>query len=202
LQEYGTQVAINLIQGKSLGDALTQVDGTEIVKAAVTDAVTLGVGGLFKGAKTANRISNALDNASDVKKAGSNVKKFDSGKKVVSTDTGKLHAPGDLPDDTNVVRGGTNTVERFENGSGVIKGKDGKLDGVSVNSQEGASIDELSKTIPHPKIGVTTVGDVRKSGGNVVPSPTKNNPQHATMSGLTAEDASKLMKVIPNPSKQ
>lgn len=43
--------------------------------------------------------------------------------------------------------------------------------------------------------------DVRAAGGNVVPTPTPNNPCHCDMNGVTAEQGSKLFKVQPNPSK-
>jgi RHS repeat-associated protein len=70
LQEYGTQVAINLIQGKDLKTALTDVDGGEIFKAGLQDGVTMGMSGIAKGANTAARISNALDNVGDAARAG------------------------------------------------------------------------------------------------------------------------------------
>ena len=108
----------------------------------------------------------------------------------------------DIPDDTPVVRGGTCKCEQFENGSGVTVGKDGKLDGVSVNSKSSKSVKELSQGIRNGQVGVTTVGDVRKAGGNVVPSPNNNNPNHATMSGVTGKTAEKLFNpTIKNPSK-
>ena len=77
----------------------------------------------------------------------------------------------------------------------------GKLDGVSVNSAPGKSLKELTEGIPHNKVGVTTVGDVRKAGGDVVASPTRNNPNHATMSGVTAQEAERLMTpIVRNPN--
>lgn len=87
-------------------------------------------------------------------------------------------------------------------GSGVTSDAAGKLDGVSVNSAPGKSLEELTKGIPHNKVGVTTVGDVRKAGGNVTASPTKNNSNHATLSGITGKQAEKLMTpTVKNPSK-
>lgn len=90
-----------------------------------------------------------------------------------------------MGDDALVVRGGSNTADRFANGSGVTTNADGTLSGVSVNSAPGASVSELSQGIPHNQVGVTTVGDVRAAGGDVVPSPTANNPNHCTMCGVT-----------------
>jgi hypothetical protein len=39
-------------------------------------------------------------------------------------------------------------------------------------------------------------------GGDVVPKPTGNNPNHCEMCGVTAQKASKLMTVVPNPAKK
>jgi len=101
-----------------------------------------------------------------------------------------------------VCRGGSCTADRFAKGSGVTTDAAGKLDGVSVNSAAGKSLQELTQGIPHNKVGVTTVGDVRKVGGNVVASPTKNNPNHATLSGVTAKQAEDLMTpTVRNPNR-
>jgi RHS repeat-associated protein len=93
-------------------------------------------------------------------------------------------APEALPDEAIVVRGGTNTPEAFAKGSGVSVDTSGNLQGVSVNSAANQSAAELSKGVPHNKVGVTTVGEVRASGGNVTPSPTRANPNHCTC-GIT-----------------
>jgi len=77
----------------------------------------------------------------------------------------------------------------------------GKLNGVSVNSAAGKSLDELTVGIPHKKVGVTTVGDVRRSGGDVVPSPNTRNPNHATLQGVTPQQAQDLMTpTVRNPN--
>jgi len=105
-----------------------------------------------------------------------------------------------LSNDAIVVRGGTNRAEQFTNGSGVTTRHDGRLNGVSVNSTNGASVTQLSEGIPHGRVGVTTVGDVRALGGNVVPSPTAGNPSHATLSGISATQAERLFNpTIRNP---
>jgi hypothetical protein len=115
-----------------------------------------------------------------------------------------------LPDDALVVRGGTNLPEFFQHGSGVSVGESGKLDNVSVNSAAGASVAELTAPIPstgypgilNNQVGVTTVGQVRAAGGDVVPSPSGKNPSHATLHGLTPTQASELFRpTIKNPSR-
>ncbi len=104
--------------------------------------------------------------------------------------------------DANVVRGGTCLACQFENGSGVIVDADGLLNGVSVNSASGLSVKELSAGIPNGKIGTTTVSQIEALGGKVTASPTKNNPFHSTLSGITAKQAEQLFNpTIKNPLK-
>jgi RHS repeat-associated protein len=107
-----------------------------------------------------------------------------------------------LPDNALVCRGGTCTAERFLSGSGVNISSSRKLSGVSVNSAPGASLEDLTKTIPNKQVGVTTVGDIRTSGGDVISSPTPNNPAHCTMCGVTPEQAESLFTpTVPNPNR-
>lgn len=72
---------------------------------------------------------------------------------------------------------------------------------MSVNSAQHVGVKGLSEGLPHNRIGVTTVGDIRKAGGNVVPSPTRSNPNHATLSGLSPGQAGSLFKSLSNLSK-
>ena len=107
-----------------------------------------------------------------------------------------------LPDDALVIRGGLNTVELLKTGSGVTMDADGKLYGVSVNSASGKTIAELAVGIPHKRIGVTSVGAVRRAGGEVTPYPTIYNPNHCQSESifvLTAHDL--LNPPVPNPSR-
>jgi hypothetical protein len=102
-----------------------------------------------------------------------------------------------IPDEALVVRGGKNRPEDIVRGtathpSGVV--------GVSVESAAGLSAAELARSIPHGQVGVTTVGAVRAAGGDVVRT-TGRTPNHATLTGLKPEEASKLLTpTIPNPS--
>jgi hypothetical protein len=68
-EEYATQVAINFVQGKGIGDALTDVDGMEVLKAGATNAVTGGVGSIAREVRTVARIANAVDDAGDAGRA-------------------------------------------------------------------------------------------------------------------------------------
>jgi hypothetical protein len=74
--------------------------------------------------------------------------------------------------------------------------------GVSVESATGLSVAELAKSIPHGQVGVTTVGEVRKAGGNVIRT-SGRSPYHATLTGLTASNASHLLTpTVPNPTRR
>jgi len=106
-----------------------------------------------------------------------------------------------LPDDAYVCRGGTCTATRFAKGSGVQLDSQGKLSGVSVNSALGQSVKELTKSIPNKQVGVTTVGKIRKTGGDIFPSGTLNNPYHCTLCGITPQQAEELFTpTIINPN--
>lgn len=107
-----------------------------------------------------------------------------------------------LPDDAQVVRGGTNLPGQFENGSGVVKTADGRLINVSTQSAPGKSVEELSKKMSHGQVGHTTVGEIRKAGGEVTSTPTRNSPDHADVDGLDAQTLSDLFNpTIRNPNK-
>jgi RHS repeat-associated protein len=119
-----------------------------------------------------------------------------------TTESSSLLQPADLPNDALVIRGGLCKSANFENGSGVTVDANGKMNGVSVGSQQGATIEELSMYFEHGKVGSTTVGQVREAGGIVIPSPSSINPTHATLSGITPNMAEKLFNPVQfNPSK-
>ena len=67
---------------------------------------------------------------------------------------------------------------------------------------EDVPVAELAKTIPHGQIGVTTVAEVRKVGGDVIRT-TGRSPYHATLTGLTPEQVSKLLTpTVSNPGRE
>jgi hypothetical protein len=114
--------------------------------------------------------------------------------------SGACVAAEEIPDAALVVRGGTNTAERFANASGVRADEFGKVYDVSVNSAPGRSIEELSQGIPNKQIGVTTVGEIRQAGGYIEPKPLENNPFHCYIGGCTPEQFSQLFTpTIKNP---
>ena len=103
-----------------------------------------------------------------------------------------------ISDDALVIRGGKNQAQDIQRGTGTHPAG---ITGVSVESGEGILVAELAKTIPHRQVGITTVAEVRKAGGNVVRT-TGRSPYHATLTGLTPEQISKLLTpTIPNPGR-
>jgi hypothetical protein len=103
----------------------------------------------------------------------------------------------EVPNCAIVCRGGTCTTDLFRTGSGVsTDATTGKLSGISTGV--GDSVAAASKNIPHAKVGVTTAGEIRAAGGEVV----NDRGNHAEVSGLTAERAADLFKNVQrNPNK-
>lgn len=63
------------------------------------------------------------------------------------------------------------------------------------------SFPNFTRNIPHNKIGVTTVGEVRAAGGDVIKT-SGRSPNHATLTNLTPETISALLNPpIKNPNK-
>jgi hypothetical protein len=104
-----------------------------------------------------------------------------------------------IPDDALVVRGGRNQPEDLRRG---IQTHPSGVTGASVECAEGLSVQELTAAIPHGQVGVTTVGAIRAAGGDVVRT-TGRSPHHATIVGLSPDEASRLLApTIPNPAKK
>jgi hypothetical protein len=103
-----------------------------------------------------------------------------------------------IPDEALVVRGGQNRPEDLERGTGTHPSG---VTGVSVESAVGVTVAELAAAIPHRQIGVTSVGDVRQLGGDVIRTAGRS-PYHATLTGLTPEQASHLLTpTMPHPAR-
>src|SRR6266851_255101 len=102
-----------------------------------------------------------------------------------------------IHDEALVVRGGKNRPEDIERGTGTHPCG---LTGVSVESAEGLSVPELARAIPHGQVGVSTAGAVRTLGGDVVRT-SGRSPYHATLTGLSPEQSSGLLRpTVPNPA--
>ena len=109
---------------------------------------------------------------------------------------------GDTPATQFVVRGGTCLACQFAGGSGVYTDATGNLQNISVQTFPATSIQQLSQRqwVPNNQIGVTTVQKLLGQGAAVIPTPTPNNPYHATLGGITAQQAQQSFGVMPNPN--
>lgn len=104
-----------------------------------------------------------------------------------------------IPDEAIVVRGGRNRPEDIQRGIGTHPSG---VTGISVECAVGSTIEELTTTIPHRQVGATTVGEIRKAGGEVIRTSGRSS-YHATLTGLTPQQISKLLNpTIPNPARQ
>ena len=107
-----------------------------------------------------------------------------------------------LAEDAIAVRGGLNQPDNFSNGSGVVEHPNGTLSGVSVQSANGQTVQELSQNIPNGQVGVSTAGQIRAAGGTITPDPQRNNPSHCLICDLTDKILSDLFTpTIRNPNK-
>ena len=106
---------------------------------------------------------------------------------------------GRIPDEAFVVRGGRNQPLDLQRGTGTHPSG---VTGVSVECSEGKSVEELAAAIPHSRVGVTTVGEVRAAGGDVIRT-SGRSPHHATLVGLGAAEASRLLTpTTANPARK
>jgi hypothetical protein len=106
---------------------------------------------------------------------------------------------GRIPDEAFVVRGGRNQPEDLRRGTGTHPSG---VTGTSVECAASLSVEELAAAIPHGQVGVTTVGAIRAAGGDVVRT-LGRTPHHATLIGLSPEDASRLLTpTVPNPARK
>ena len=107
----------------------------------------------------------------------------------------------ELPDDATVLRGGRLDGERLLRGCGCHAG----VFGFSVQCAAGLAIHALAEAgrIPHGLVGVTTVGDIRARGFDVVSTSGKGH--HATvvvpvsLDPQEADGLAAIFKLEPNP---
>ena len=111
-----------------------------------------------------------------------------------------------LADSDFVCRGGTCLAEQFANGSGVkVDPVTGKMTGVSTQAKPGATIDVLAEPFKNGKVGIATVGDIERAGGIITLDGKLNSStgtsiaNHATVDGLTPQQAEALFKTQENP---
>lgn len=106
---------------------------------------------------------------------------------------GRPGDPTSLPDEALVCRGGVCGPSDFARGATPpTSSVTTPLNGVSASSGANQPLTTLSRTYRNRQVGHTTVGDVRRAGGSVVPTPTPENPYHVDVDGLTGQQASIL----------
>ncbi|WP_460203016.1 flavoredoxin [Scytonema sp. NUACC21] len=104
-----------------------------------------------------------------------------------------------IPDEALVVRGGRNRPEDIKRATGTHPSG---ITGISVECAVELSVAQLAVSIPHGQVGVTTVGEIRSLGGDVVRT-SGRSPNHATLTGLTPEQISSVLTpTITNPARQ
>ncbi len=174
------------------GASTRQISGEEMKSKAISGTLKLGVTTV---SAVTGGISTTRTTVGLAEKMVANIAKKEVVKTVAKgVDTGMPHLPGYLPDSAPVIRGGQSLPENWSGGNGVTLDTNGLMNGASVQSSGYKTAVELAGSVPHPQVGQTTVGAVRKAGGDVIPSPNAKNPDHATLSGLKAEDASMLTR--------
>jgi RHS repeat-associated protein len=102
-----------------------------------------------------------------------------------------------LPEGMILARGGNaanQTADKID--AAIGPSRTPGVSGFSV--QCGMCTSQAGANIRNPKMGVTTVGDVRAAGGDAIATPGYGN--HATVTGLTGEQASPLLQVVKNPN--
>ncbi|NHZ44526.1 RHS repeat protein [Massilia sp. CCM 8693] len=105
-----------------------------------------------------------------------------------------------LKDSDIVCRGGLCEVDMFKNGSGVHIKPDGTMTGLSTQAKPGGQLMELAQPFKNGSVGVATVGAIEAAGGTIIMDGHKQNPNHATVSGITPEQANKLFTpTVKNP---
>jgi hypothetical protein len=98
-----------------------------------------------------------------------------------------------------VVRGDRNQPDDLRRGT---RTQPSGVTGASVECAAGLSLEELAQAVPHGQVGVTTVGAIRAAGGDVVRTSSRS-PHHATVVGLSPEEASRLLTpTVANPAQK
>ena len=102
-----------------------------------------------------------------------------------------------IPDTALVVRGGQNRPEDIDIGTDMHPSG---IYGASVQCADGLTVEQLAAALPQGRIGVTTVGEVRAAGGDVIRT-SGGSPHHATLTGISSGVISWLLTpTIPHPA--
>jgi RHS repeat-associated protein len=181
--------------------------------AAGTGLYLLGAAAIAGGAAVLNSPAGQRSFDTFTSAAGANLSSnFQAVKGAVTGWFSKSSTPAPtatLPDDANVVRGGSGQAGGANSPEGIAAGTathpTAGVTGFSAESAPGKSVGQLAAESPtvsgRNQVGCCTVGQVRAAGGNVVPT-SGQSPNHATVTGLTPAQASGLLTpTVPNPAK-
>jgi hypothetical protein len=103
-----------------------------------------------------------------------------------------------IEDNATVVRGGRNRPEDIAR---AIAMHPSGITGISVHAANELPLSTLAEGIPHGQIGVTSVGEIRRLGGDVIRT-SGRSPYHATLTGLSPKLISQLLTpTVPNPAR-
>lgn len=106
--------------------------------------------------------------------------------------------PNRIPDEAIVVRGGRNSSQDLQRGTGTHPSG---VTGISVECDVDISVEQLAAAIPHSQIGITSVREIRAAGGDVIRTSGRTS-HHATLVGLGPDKASRLLNpTVPNPTR-
>jgi RHS repeat-associated protein len=197
--------------GMIFGGAQLTSQGVSIAKGGAAFALGTAETGAGAIAGGAVAVGGVLVAGAGVVNAGIGIVRtaqdLNSLRKGDGTSTAKNAAEG-VADEAHVVRGGIATPEQIAKGIGPHKGVPG-LTGFSAQARTGASVEELASTggvgggpFPHGKISVTTAGELRCIGCEVVPSP-GGGANHVTVVPGTATSGqiSDVFEILPNPAR-
>jgi RHS repeat-associated protein len=143
-----------------------------------------------KAAEEAKALEQAAKAAEDAKKVEQAAKDAEAAKNAKScpNDLGP-HAPGDVPNNQVVVKGGTKPPDA----------------GTQYSGSQGQTLGDASAGVPHNQVQPTTAGDIRNNGGTVDVAPELSkggnmNYQHVNVTD--GPDGSTLGSPQPNPVPQ
>lgn len=174
---------------------------------SASDAAQAGefIGGFIPGISEGLATKNFLDNPSwlnagilalSIVDLGSATKAFAKGFMAERAATGAA----ELGDSALVARGGDSanqTAARIN--ASIGPSRTPGVTGFSAQCNGGTCLSDLGQFIRNKQLGVTTVGEIRSAGGDVIRTPGRG--YHVTVTGLSGEEASPLFQnIVPNPN--
>ena len=106
--------------------------------------------------------------------------------------------PTAIPDSALVARGGAAANQTAQKIDAAIGDHPSGVTGFSAQCNGGTCLQDLGSAIPNKQLGVTTAGQIRALGGDVIQTSGRGN--HVTVTNLSGDAASSLFKVEANPN--